>query len=282
MNWLTNPIEWWVNPFIDSEIMRDAVVAALLTVLGTSIVGSWVVFRGLTFLGESLAHGVLPGIAVAWALSVDPQIGALVAAFAMVAGVNIVRSSSPLPDDVSLGIVHVGFLALAVVLMSARGGYGDLNRFLFGAITAVNDQRIIRSAIFAGITIVFAIVGYRALIMATFDSSQARIAGFSPSVVHLALLVMTALTVVNSFETVGSLLVFAFLIAPPTTASLLMKSVPRIIGLSIVLGALAAVVGLLISYHHRTAAGATMALVSVTFFLIGLLAHNFRTQRNVT
>lgn len=278
MDWLTNPIEWWINPFIDSEIMRDAVVAALLTVLGTSIVGSWVVLRGLTFLGDSLAQGVLPGIAVAWALSVDPQIGALVAAVAMVAGVNIIRSSSPLPDDVSLGILCVGFLALAVVLMSARGGYGDLNRFLFGSITAVDDQRIIRSAIFAGITIVFAIVGYRALIMATFDSSQARIARFSPSVVHLALLVMTALTVVNSFETVGSLLVFAFLIAPPTTASLLVKSVPRIIGLSIVLGALAAVVGLLISYHHRTAAGATMALFSVMMFFLGLISHNIRIR----
>ena len=221
---------------------------------------------------------MLPGIAVAWALSVDPQIGALVAAFAMVAGVNIIRSSSPLPDDVSLGILCVGFLALAVVLMSARGGYGDLNRFLFGSITAVDDQRIIRSAIFAGITLVFAIVGYRALIMATFDSSQARIARFSPSVVHLALLVMTALTVVNSFETVGSLLVFAFLIAPPTTASLLVKSVPRIIGLSIVLGALAAVVGLLISYHHRTAAGATMALFSVMMFFLGLISHNIRIR----
>ena len=278
MDWLTNPIEWWIDPFIDSAIMRDALLAGLLTVLGASIVGTWVVLRGLTFLGDALAQGVLPGIAVAWALSVDPQLGALVAALAMVAGVNIIRSSSPLPDDVSLGILCVGFLALAVVLMSARGGFGDLNRFLFGSITGVDQQGIIRSAIFAVVTIVFATVGYRAMIMSTFDPAQATIAGFSPRAVHFALLVMTALTVVNSFETVGSLLVFAFLIAPPTTASLLVKSVPRIIGLSIVLGVLAAIIGLLISYHHRTAAGATMALVSVMLFFLGLVSYNIRIR----
>ena len=255
--------------------MRDAVVAALLTVLGTSIVGSWVVLRGLTFLGDSLAQGVLPGIAVAWALSVDPQIGALVAAFAMVAGVNVIRSSSPLPDDVSLGILCVGFLALAVVLMSARGGYGDLNRFLFGSITAVDDQRIIRSAIFAGITIVFAIVGYRldygnVRLLASEDReilAQRCPSGFArDDRPHRG----------EFLRNRRVPLVLRF--------SLPRRQQPRCwwrsknIGLSIVLGALAAVVGLLISYHHRTAAGATMALFSVMMFFLGLISHNIRIR----
>ena len=277
MDWLTNPIEWWINPFIDSEIMRDAVVAALLTVLGTSIVGSWVVLRGLTFLGDSLAQGVLPGIAVAWALSVDPQIGALVAAFAMVAGVNIIRSSSPLPDDVSLGILCVGFLALAVVLMSARGGYGDLNRFLFGSITAVDDQRIIRSAIFAGITLVFAIVGYaldygNVRLLASEDReilAQRCPSGFARD------------DRPHRGEFLRNRRVPARLRVshcPADNSLAVGESVPRIIGLSIVLGALAAVVGLLISYHHRTAAGATMALFSVMMFFLGLISHNIRIR----
>jgi len=89
------------------------------------------------------------------------------------------------------------------------------------------------------------------------------------------------LAVVASFDTVGSLLVFAFLIAPPATASLIVGTIPRIMVTAVLIGSAAAAIGLLISYHHRSAAGATMALVSVTFFLIGLLAHNFRTQRNV-
>ena len=276
MDWLTNPIEWWIDPFIDSAIMRDALLAGLLTVLGASIVGTWVVLRGLTFLGDALAQGVLPGIAVAWALSVDPQIGALVAAFAMVAGVNIIRSSSPLPDDVSLGILCVGFLALAVVLMSARGGYGDLNRFLFGSITAVDDQRIIRSAIFAGITLVFAIVGYR------LDYGNVRLlasedARFSPSVVHLALLVMTALTVVNSFETVGSLLVCVSHRPSDNSLAVGEKRSKNYWTVDCARRS-RRVVGLLISYHHRTAAGATMALFSVMMFFLGLISHNIRIR----
>ena len=282
MTWLTDPVAWWFSPFVENQIMRDALLGSLFTIVASSIVGTWVVLRGLTFLGDALAQGVLPGIAIAWALSVNPQIGAIVAAFVMVSGVNIIRATSPLPDDVSLGILCVGFLSLAVVLMSARGGFGDLNRFLFGSITAVNQEGIIRSGIFALISILFVTIGHRALSMATFDPAQAKIAGFSPRLAHFALLAMTALTVVNSFETVGSLLVFAFLIAPPTTASLLVKSVPRIIALSVILGVFAAVVGLLISYHYRTAAGATMALASVSIFFLGLFTHNLRLRSVAT
>ena len=98
MTWLTDPVAWWFSPFAENGIMRDALLGSLFTVVATSIVGTWVVLRGLTFLGDALAQGVLPGIAIAWALSVNPQIGALVAAFVMVSGVNIIRlGSKPLP-----------------------------------------------------------------------------------------------------------------------------------------------------------------------------------------
>ena len=282
MRWLTDPGDWWVTPFTDNPFMRDAAVAALLTVVCTSIVGTWVVLRGLSFLGDALAHGVLPGIAIAWAMGQSTAVGALIAAIAMVAGVNLIRSSSPLPDDASIGVLFVGFLALAVVIMSARGGAGDLNRFLFGSITGVDTPGLTRSAIVAGVTIIAAVIGHRAMVMTTFDPAQARIAGFSPRITHLALLVMTALAVVASFETVGSLLVFAFLIAPPATASLLAGTVARIMVTAVGLGCVAAIVGLLISYHHRTAAGATMSLVSVSLFAIGLAIHNLRSRQSST
>lgn len=281
MGWLTDPLNWWVTPFTDNPFMRDALLAALLTVICTSVVGTWVVLRGLSFLGDALAHGVLPGIAIAWTLGQSTAVGALLAALAMVGGVSAIKASSPLPDDASIGVLFVGFLALAVVIMSARGGSGDLNRFLFGSITGVDTPGLTRSAIMATVTVVVAAVGHRAMVMTTFDSAQARVAGFAPRITHLALLVMTALAVVASFDTVGSLLVFAFLIAPPATASLVVGTIPRIMVTAVLIGSAAATIGLLISYHHRSAAGATMALVSVTFFLIGLLAHNFRTQRNV-
>lgn len=276
MRWLTDPIGWWVTPFTDNPFLRDALWAALLTVLCTSVIGTWVVLRGLSFLGDALAHGVLPGIAIAFVMGSDTTIGALVAALAMVGGVQLIRNASPLPDDASIGVLFVGFLALAVVVMSAQSGRGagDLTRFLFGSINAVDATDIRTLLVVAGITLGGVVVLHRALLVSTFDVTQARLIGFRPQLTHFALLVLLALAIVASFETVGSLLVFAFLIAPPATASLMVSRVPVMMAVAVAIGSASAVLGLLISYHHATATGATMALVTVIAFVVGLLARH--------
>ena len=274
MRWLTDPIGWWVTPFTDNPFLRDALWAALLTVLCTSVIGTWVVLRGLSFLGDALAHGVLPGIAIAFVMGSDTTIGALVAALAMVGGVQLIRSASPLPDDASIGVLFVGFLALAVVVMSAQSGRGagDLTRFLFGSINAVDGTDIRTLLVVAGITLGGVVVLHRALLVSTFDVTQARLIGFRPQLTHFVLLVLLARAIVASFETVGSLLVFAFLIAPPATASLMVSRVPVMMAVAVAIGSGSAVIGLLISYHHATATGATMALVTVIVFVVGLAA----------
>ena len=274
MNWLLHPVDWWIAPFDDNPFLRDALWAALLSVFCTSVIGTWVVLRGLSFLGDALAHGVLPGIAIAFVMGGNTTVGALVAALAMVIGVQLIRAASPLPDDASIGVLFVGFLALAVVVMSAHegGGAGDLTRFLFGSINAV-DNGDLRTLVFVtAVTLVGVVVLHRALLVGTFDATQARLLGFRPQLTHFALLVLLALAIVASFETVGSLLVFAFLIAPPSTATLLVTRVPLVMCVAVLIGGACAVVGLLISYHHDTATGATMALVTVVVFLVALVA----------
>lgn len=274
MNWLVHPIDWWITPFDANPFLRDALWAALLSVFCTSVIGTWVVLRGLSFLGDALAHGVLPGIAIAFVMGGNTTVGALVAALAMVVGVQLIRAASPLPDDASIGVLFVGFLALAVVVMSAQegGGAGDLTRFLFGSINAIDNGDLRTLVIVTAITLVGVVVLHRALLVGTFDVTQARLIGFRPQLTHFALLVLLALAIVASFETVGSLLVFAFLIAPPSTASLLVKRVPLVMGVAVLIGSACALIGLLISYHHDTATGATMALVTVIVFLVALVA----------
>jgi ABC-type Mn2+/Zn2+ transport system permease subunit len=274
VNWLVDPVDWWITPFTDNPFLRDALWAALLSVCCTSVIGTWVVLRGLSFLGDALAHGVLPGIAIAFVVGGNTTVGALLAALAMVVGVQVIRATSPLPDDASIGVLFVGFLALAVVVMSAQegGGAGDLTRFLFGSINAVDSGDLRTLVIVTAITLTGVVVLHRALLVGTFDPTQARLIGFRPQLTHFALLVLLALSIVASFETVGSLLVFAFLVAPPSTATLLVKRVPLVMGVAVVIGSVCAVVGLLISYHHDTATGATMALVTVIVFLVALLA----------
>ncbi len=274
MEILTDPWAWWIEPFADNGFMRSALVAALLTVVTTSVVGTWVVLRGMSFLGDALAHGVLPGIAIAFILGVDTSLGAFAAAAAMVGGIAVIRRTSPLPDDTSIGILFVGFLALAVVVMSSqRSTYvGDLNRFLFGSITGIDNADLVRQAIAAAIAVAGVVVLYRAFLAMTFDTTLAQMLGLRPALAQTALLVLVAVSIVSSFESVGNLLVFAFLVAPPAAATLLARRVPMIIVVSILLGAVAAVLGILISYHHGSATSATMALVSVCLFFVVLTA----------
>ena len=221
---------WWIDPFISNGFMRNALVAGLLAVLATSVIGTWVVLRGVTFLGDALAHGVLPGVAIAFVIGMNPTLGAFVATIAMVGGINLVREHSSLPEDAAIGVLFVGFLALAVVIMSGHSGsyVGDLNRFLFGSITGVNSDDLRRQAIAAAISLAGVIVFYRAFLAMTFDEVQARMLRLRPRLSHFVLLVLLSISVVASFETVGSLLVLGFLIAPPATATLLVLSLIHI------------------------------------------------------
>ncbi len=283
MEFLTSPFDWWIEPFTDNVFMRNALWSGLLAVLATSTVGTWVVLRGMSFLGEALAHGVLPGLAIAFIIGGDTTIGALIAALVMVAGINLIRNHSPLPDDSSIGLLYVGFLALAVVIMSSSSGAysGDLNRFLFGAITGVTDNDLIRQLVIAGVVLLGVVFFHRAFLVMTFDEAQARLLGLRPRLAHATLLALLAISIVASFQAVGNLLVFAFLVAPPSAAAMLVRRIPSIMITAVALGSLAVVVGLLISYHHDTAAGATMALGTVVLFLAALTVRSISGTYNV-
>lgn len=283
MEFLTSPFDWWFEPFTNNVFMRNALWSGLLAVLATSTVGTWVVLRGMSFLGDALAHGVLPGLAIAFIIGGDTTIGALISALIMIIGINLIRNRSPLPVDSSIGLLYVGFLALAVVIMSSSSGAysGDLNRFLFGAITGVTDNDLIRQLIIAGVVLLGVVFFHRAFLVMTFDEAQARLLGLRPRLAHITLMALLAISIVASFQAVGNLLVFAFLVAPPSAAAMLVRRIPYIMITAVILGSLAVVVGLLISYHHDTAAGATMALGSVVLFLAALTVRSISGFYNV-
>lgn len=283
MEFLTSPLDWWIEPFLDNVFMQKALWSGLLAVLATSPIGTWVVLRGMSFFGEALAHGVLPGLAIAFIVGGDPTLGALVAALVMISGVNLIRNHSPLPDDSSIVLLYVGFLALAVVIMSSSSGAysGDLSRFLFGSITGVTDSDLLRQLIIAGIALLGVMLFHRAFLVMTFDEVQARLMGLRPRLAHAALLALLAISIVASFQAVGNLLVFAFLVAPPSTAVMLVRRIPAIMIAAVIIGAASVVVGLLISYHHDTAAGATMVLGTVVLFLFALLIRSLSSNYNV-
>ena len=265
MTFVTDPIGWWIEPFTSNPFMGKALAAGLLAMATTSVVGTWVVLRGMSFLGDALAHGVLPGIALAFILGIDTGLGAVVAAMLMVGAISYIPRISPLSEETSTGVLFVGFLALAVVIMSsgAAARAGSIDRFLFGSITGVQNSDLVRQAVIALLSIGASVAFYRAFFVMTFDEVQAAMAGLRPRLTHGVLMALLAVAIVGSFQAVGSLLVFAFLIAPAATASMLVRRVPLMMITAVAIGAVAVYIGLLLSYHHRLAGGASMSLTAV-------------------
>jgi ABC-type Mn2+/Zn2+ transport system permease subunit len=250
--------------------MRNALAAGLLTVIASSLVGTWVVMRGLAFIGDALAHGVLPGIAIAAVLGGDLLLGAAIGAAVMVAGISVVTSHRRISEDTAIGLLFVGMLALGVAVISARGAYaGDLSTILFGDPIGVQRGALRTIAVSTVVAIVVSAIGYRAFLALTYDRAKAQTLGLQPRIAHLAMLGLVAMVVVTSFRAVGTLLVFAFLVAPPATAVLVARRVPIVMLVAVLVGSLAVITGLLASYYLGTATAATIAGISVLgFFLV--------------
>lgn len=267
--------EWLLEPFTCCAFMQRALVAGLITAVMCSLVGVWIVLRGLTFMGDALAHGVLPGIALAFLLGYDLILGAGVAAVVMVWGLSVVHRRARLPEDAGIGLLFVGMLALGVIIISLRPTFaGDLTGFLFGDALGVGWGEIRTTAVAAVLALAGSVALYRPLLVLSFSERKAALLGLRPGLAHAALLVLLALAIIASFRAVGVLLVFAFIVAPPATASLVARRVPTMTLTAIGFGVLGVVAGLLLSFHLGTAAGATMAGVTVALFFLVLLVRD--------
>ena len=263
-------MDWLLEPF-GAAFAQRALVAGLLTVVTTSLVGTWVVLRGMTFMGDALAHGVLPGIALAFVLGIDLGLGAALSAALMVGGINLVNRRSRLPQDTAIGLLFVGGLALGVIVISLRGAYaGDLTAILFGDVVGVSPADVLRLAVATVVAVVLLLLAYRPFLVLSFSPDKADVLGMRPGLANLLMLGLVALAVVTSFSTVGTLLVFAFLIAPPAAASLIVRRVPTMMATAVGLGSVAVVAGLILSYHLGTAAAPTIALLTVVEFFVTL------------
>jgi ABC-type Mn2+/Zn2+ transport system permease subunit len=272
------PVEWLLEPF-SYGFMRQAFAAGILTVIMASLVGTWVVMRGLTFMGDALAHGALPGIALAFLLGTNLMFGAVVSALVMIAGVSTVSARSRLGNDVAIGLLFAGMLAAGVVIISLRGAYaGDLTAILFGDLLGVTVADLRVAFIATGLVIAVTLLGYRPFLALTFSPAKAQVLGFRPRLTHVVMLGLITVVLVSSFRTVGTLLVFAFLVAPPATAALVARRVPVLFAVSILVGSAAVVAGLIISYWAATATAATIAGISVFGFFVVLTAVELRGQ----
>lgn len=269
-----------VDPFLDNAFLVRALIAGVLVAIACAIVGTYVILRGLAFVGEALGHGVLPGVAAAFLLGVSGMLGAAVAAAVMIVGVGVITRHSRLSSNTAVGLLFVGMLALGVVIVSRSESFtGDLTRILFGDILGVSWEDV---WIQLGTTVAVATtaaVCARPFLLLCFDTDQARVSGFSPRLFEGVMLAMIAATVVVSFQSVGTLLVLGMLLAPASAAALLTSRVVSTMALASLFGSLAVVAGLLLSYYADLAAGASVVLVAVALFFV---VFALRGMRRVT
>lgn len=263
----------FVTPFLSNTFMLNALLAGFLVSIACGIIGTFIVLRGLAFIGDALAHGVLPGIALALLLGFPGILGATVGALVMIGGISLITRRTRLSSDTAIGLLFVGMLALGVVIVSRSNSFsGDLVRVLFGEILGITPSALLIQSAATLIIIVTVIVCSRPFLMLCFSPEQAQVAGFSASLYHNIMLALVALTVITSFQTVGTLLVFGMLLAPAGAGALIARRVRSMMIWAAVFGSLSVYFGLLVSYHFNLAAGASIVLVAtLIFFLVFFL-----------
>jgi ABC-type Mn2+/Zn2+ transport system permease subunit len=268
-----------LDPFLDNEFMLRALVAGVLVSISCAIVGTFVVLRGLAFIGDALAHGVLPGIAGAVLLGLPGILGAAVGALAMIAGVSLVTRLTRLSSDTAIGLLFVSMLALGVVIVSGSSSFaGDLVGILFGQILGTSMEDVFIQAVAVVVIAVTAAVCARPFLLLSFDPEQADVAGFPSRRYHAIMLMLIALTVIVSFQTVGTLLVFGMLLAPAGAGALIAHRIERMMAWAAGIGAISTYLGLLLSYHLDLAAAATIVLVATAIFFAVLALTNVRDR----
>ena len=274
-------MDWLIEPFAEPKMQR-ALVSGLLAAIAFSVIGTWVVIRGMTFLGDALAHGIIPGVALAMLFGFSPVVGAAIAAIVMIAGINFVHRQTAFSEDTGIGLLFVGMLALGIILATAQGAEAEeLLALLFGDVLSITTGDIVLMSVIAGLALAATVLLYRPFLVMSFNEEKAELFGLHPKATHAVMLGLLTIAIVGSFQTVGTLLVFGLLIGPPATAALLVRKVPTMMVTAAGIGVASVVIGLVISYHLGTSGSATMAIVPIIAFFVILTGKTLGQKRRV-
>jgi len=265
-------LEVLLEPFSYAFMVRG-MAAALMVGVVCATVGTYIVLRGMAFFGDALAHAILPGVAVGYLVgggAREPLFWwSLVTAIAASIGIGAISKGAQLREDTAIGIVFAGMFALGIALISTVRDYtADLAHFLFGDVLGVSAGDLYLIAIFGGLILLVVFLFYKEFLVLSFDPLLAATLRLPVHLVETMLLVLTALAVVVSLQTVGVALMVAMLVTPAATAYLLTRRLPSMMALGALIASLSGVIGLYLSYYISIASGAAIVLTSTVFFLI--------------
>ena len=258
-------IAWLLEPLSYTLVLRGF-VAGLLAAIACAGLSAFVVWRGMAFMGDAIAHAILPGIVVAYSLGISLIVGALLAALLAVVGIGFISRSGALKEDSAIGVVFAGFFAFGVMLLSRIVTFQDLGHILFGYILGVSNGDLIAMTVVVVLVIAGIGLSFKEIVVASFDPAHSVAIGLSPALIRYLLLTLLALTTVVAIQTVGVVLVLALLVTPGAAASLVSERLGGTIALAVVFALVATVVGFYASYYADVAPGSAIVLTLTAFF----------------
>lgn len=259
-------IEFLTQPLAYGFMQRGMLAAIMVGVL-CSVIGCYVVLRGMAYLGDAIAHAILPGVAIAYILQGDILIGALVAALLVALGIGFLTRRGTIKQDTAIGILFAAALSLGVALISTIKTYAlDLTHILFGNVLGVSNSDLILIAGLGLVVLLTILLLYKELLIVSFDPVLAATLRLPTELLKNTLLILIALSVVISLQTVGVGLVAAMLVTPAATAFLLTRRLPAMMVVSAALGAFASITGLYLSYYLNISSGAAVVLTATSLF----------------
>ncbi|WP_424348692.1 metal ABC transporter permease [Latilactobacillus sp. 5-91] len=266
-----NSISAFIGALGRYEFLQSALLTAIMVGIMSGIIGSFIILRGMSLMGDAISHAVLPGVAVAYMLGINVLVGASVFGILAAVLIGFVATHSKIKTDTSIGVVFSAFYALGFILISMAESATNLHHILFGNILAVSDQDIMTTAIVLGIVILFVSFFYKELLITSFDETYARTYGLKTQVLHYGLMLVLTLVTVSALQTVGIILVVAMLITPAATAFLWTNKLVTMLFLSASIGAVAAISGLYFSYTFNWASGPAIVLMAAVLFAISFI-----------
>lgn len=268
-------IEWLTAPF-RYNFMQTALIAAVLVGLACASIGVYVVLRRMAFIGDALAHTVLPGLVVAYLNQWNLFWGALIAGVLTALGIGWLSRRQAIREDTAIGIMFTGMFALGILLISTVRSFRDFTHILFGNILGVTVDELILIALITLVTLALLILFHKELELTSFDPTHAEVIGLPADRLRYLLLILLAFTVVSSIQVVGVVMTSALLITPAAAAALLTQRLSRMFIIAVAIAVLSGIVGLYASYYAGVSSGAAIVLTATIFFGIAWVIHSLR------
>ncbi len=263
-------LAWFLEP-LNYEFMRHAIAIGIVVGILCPVVGSYLIVQRMALLGDVIAHCVLPGLSVSFFLGIDILIGAFTSGILGALLIAWIRSQSRVKVDAAMALTFSSFFALGVTLITVLRNKLDLDNFLFGDILGVTVTDIWRTGVIAAIILLVIKLTYKELLFYTFDRMGAQAMGLPVNAIYLGFMVMITLTIIASMQAVGVILVISLLIGPALTAYLLTQELHQMMMLGAVIGVIASVTGVYLSYYNNLPSGPAIVLVSSALFIVALL-----------